>query len=276
MLEIIKEIIVAIFLGIVQGATEFLPISSTVHLGIASKLLGSDLGIYATNIISLGTTVAVIQYFWKDIKALFTQFKNFQMWLQLALATAPIIVMSLLFKDEIESVFRDFRYFGIFLILGALLLAAAEWYHKRKAIDNVNLTTKDYIIIGLFQALAVFPGMSRSGSTLSGGLFIAKARASVVHASFFLSVPAFLLAGVYSLYQLKKASNPPHFLNSVADIGNLSIVSMLIGGGFAYITGIYALRWLIPYLSRHSSKVFIAYRLGLGILLLLSSFLHFF
>jgi undecaprenyl-diphosphatase len=270
--EQLKELLVAILLGAVQGFTEFLPISSTVHVGLASQFLGGDLGIYATNLISLGTTVALIEYFWNDIKHFFaTLFKSPQ-WYQLALATIPIILASLFFSDKIDGVFRNIRYFGIFLIVGAILLGMAELYHKHKQTQSTNLTTFDYAVIGFFQSLAIFPGMSRSGSTLAGGLFIAKDRSTVVRASFWLSVPAFLLAGIYSIYKLIKTSNPPQFLNDVSTISNLSWISIIAGALTAYVVGIFSLRWLIQFLTKHNSFVFIGYRILLGIILILISF----
>jgi undecaprenyl-diphosphatase len=273
LLEQLKELIVSIILGAIQGLTEFLPISSTAHLGIASQLMGKDLGIYATNLISLGTTVAVIEYFWKDIVAFAKNWRNIVQWFQLAIATLPITIVSLIFADKIDKTLRTLTFFGVFLIMGALLLAAAEWYHKHKQTESQTLSTWDYLIIGLFQALAVFPGMSRSGSTLAGGLFIAKDRTTVVRASFWLSVPAFILAGAYSLYKLLKTPYPPQFINSVSDLGNLSWVSIIAGAISAYVVGIFSLRWLIAFLSKQSSSIFIFYRIALGVILILTSLL---
>ena len=272
MLEQLKEILIAIVLGAVQGLTEFLPISSTVHVGIASKLFGGDLGIYATNLISLGTTVALIQYFWKDIKDFFSTLFRSPQWYQLALATLPIVTASLLLSDKIDGIFRNIRYFGIFLLVGAVFLALAEWYYKQKQILSTTLTTRDYSIIGVFQALAIFPGMSRSGSTLAGGLFTLKNRASIIHASFWLSVPAFLLASIYSVYKLVKTPYPPQLLNSITTVSNLSWVSIIAGAVAAYIVGIHSLKWLIPFLTKHTSAVFIVYRIILGLLLIVISF----
>lgn len=271
--EALKEAFVALFLGVVQGVTEFLPISSTVHLGIASKLLGGDIGIYATNIISLGTTVAVIQYFWKDIIEFFKEWKNKILWLQIILATLPIIIATVLFKDSIETGFRTFFYFGIFLILGAGLLLIAEVWNKQKLSNSKSLSLIDYGFIGLFQALALFPGMSRSGSTLAGGLFLAKERATVVRTSFWISVPAFILAGVFSIYELVGSPIQPQVINPVPTLGNLSWVSLALGGISAYYVGLASLRWLIPYLQKQSSYIFIAYRFVVGSLLIIASFL---
>lgn len=264
-IEQFKELIAAIILGAIQGVTEFLPISSTVHLGIASDILGQDLGIYATNLISLGTTVAIIQYFWKDILLFVQGFKNPRQWLEIGLATTPIILTSLLLSKQIEGTFRTMFFFGLFLITGALVLAFAEWYHKKKSSHNTKLSLLDYTIIGLFQALAVFPGMSRSGSTLAGGLLIAKDRATIVKASFWLSVPAFILAGVYSTYKmLQDTAQTPQLINQAVSIQNLSWLSIFVGAVTAYWVGLQALKWLIPYLSKHTSTLFIVYRLIVG------------
>lgn len=268
--EQIKELVIAIFLGALQGVTEFLPISSTAHLGVASQLLanGDDLGIYATNLISLGTTFAVIQYFWKDIVGFIQNWKNLRQWIEIGLATLPIVLASLVFADVVDSTLRTLFFFGVFLIAGALILALAEWYHAQKERYGTTLSYVDYTLVGLFQALAIFPGMSRSGSTLAGGLFLGKDRASVVRASFWLSVPAFILAGIYSLYELLKSPVPPQIINTVTIVSNLSWVSILAGGIAAYFMGIYALRWLIPFLQKYSSKLFIIYRIAVGLLLI--------
>ena len=271
-IEQIKELLVTLLLGALQGITEFLPISSTVHLGVASNLLGGDLGIYATNLISLGTTAAIMQYFWTDIIAFIRGFRNPRQWLEIGLATTPIILTSLVLNKQIEGTFRTIFFFGLFLITGALVLAFAEWYHSKKSSHDTKLSLLDYTIIGLFQALAVFPGMSRSGSTLSGGLLIAKDRATIVKASFWLSVPAFILAGIYSTYKMfQDSSQTPQLINQTVHLQNLSWLSILVGALAAYWVGLKALQWLIPFLSQHTSALFIVYRLVVGTALITAS-----
>lgn len=270
--EAFKEALAAFFLGALQGVTEFLPISSTAHLGIVSQLIGGDIGIYATNIISLGTTVALIQYFWKDIVDFVKNWRQITLWVQIILATIPIALVTLVFKDAIESQFRTLFFFGVFLIAGALLLMAAEYWHHKRATNNTRLMLQDYFALGLFQALALFPGMSRSGSTLAGGLFLAKDRAVVIRASFWISVPAFLLAGAFSIRELLIQAQQPALLNSVATLTNLSWFSLFLGGISAYFVGLQALKWLIPYLQKQSSTIFIVYRIVLGLVLIVFAF----
>jgi undecaprenyl-diphosphatase len=268
----IKEILALLLLGIVQGVSEFLPISSTVHLGLVSRMLGEDIGIFATNILSLGTTLALIQYFWKDILGLMRAKQWYKHMLELSLATLPIVIGYLLIKDYVDRIFREPVYFGIFLISGGLLLLVAEHIfrtrsHSIKNHRDAQYSYQDYLVMGCFQALALLPGMSRSGSTLSGGLLVGKDRIQTIRTSFWISVPAFVLAGLYSIYTLLQQEISPTLVPSTYSLSSPSWISIGLGTFLSYVSGLYALQWLIPFLSRYSSAVFAVYRIILGFIL---------
>lgn len=262
----------AIILGFVQGATEFIPISSTAHLKAVPFFLGwKDPGVAFTAVIQLGSIAAVISYFWADlaqittgmIKAIRTSdYDSQDFWLAVGIAvgTVPILILGLAIKvlvpDFDNSPLRSMTSIAIVSIVMALFLALAEYLGKQKR-DFKDLTAKDGIIMGLAQALAIIPGVSRSGSTLTAGLFNNLDRATAARFSFLLGIPAITIAG---LVELKE------FIGSDAtSAGYLPLIAGLISSTiFSYL----AIAWLIKFLQRRSTWVFIWYRLGFGIFIL--------
>jgi undecaprenyl-diphosphatase len=258
----------AIVLGLVQGLTEFLPISSTAHLRIAPELFGwKDPGAAYSAVIQLGTVAAVLIYFRKDIVTLVAAFfrglarrepfgtlESRLAWFVLV-GTLPVGVCGLAFKKLIENQFRSLYVISGSLIILALILFAVERYasHQRTLAD---MGWKDGIIIGLWQALALIPGSSRSGTTLTGGLSLGFKREDAARYSFLLSIPATTLAGVFELKHLLEATERP------------SALSLWVGTLVAFGSGMAAIAWLLSYLRSRTTLVFVVYRVALGVLLL--------
>jgi len=267
----------AIILGIVQGLTEFLPISSTGHLTLAGKFMGliSDKNpehwTSFIAVIQLGTMLSIFVYFWKDLWNILTEFlqQNLQRRVQyskqstnsklgwmIILGTIPIVVIGLLFKDMIEGALTKNLYVisGSLIVL-AIILAAAEKTAKFKK-DIEDITVLDSILIGLAQAVALIPGSSRSGTTITGGLFLGLKRDVAARFSFLLSVPAVLASG---MLQLKE---------SLAYINYDMAVSMIVATIVSGISGYLAIDFLLKFLKKNTTFVFIYYRIALGILIL--------
>lgn len=297
-----KELIIACFIGLIQGLTEFIPVSSSAHMFLFSKIFtsGNDLGILASNVISLGTTIALFQYFWKEIKILFTRFiqiiadKNERnLFLQnlrddkqkgsldivlagMILATIPIVLVYALFSDFVENVVRSYLWIGWGLIVGSILLAFAEFFYnisKKHEYTSRPFTLKNWLQIGIFQTFSLIPGMSRSGSTLTGGFFTGRNRVEIVKNVFLISIPAFILASLGSLAKIIFVDkNIPLLPSENLTVQNgflqFSALSLIIATLIAYITGLLVLRWLLNYLNKQSNAVFIGYRIILGILIL--------
>ena len=258
----------AIVLGIVQGLTEFLPISSTAHLKIVPKLLGwEDPGAAYSAVIQLGTVFAVLVYFAKDLVRLTKAFvtgliarapfgtEDSRLAWFVGLGTIPIGIIGLLFKKSIEGSLRSLYVIAASLIILAVVLFVIERVatHKRTLAD---MTLKDGIIIGLWQALALIPGSSRSGTTITGGLSRGFSREAAARYSFLLSIPATTLAGVFELKHLLEAVERP------------STMALIVGTVVSFVTGMAAIAGLLSFLRSRSMLVFVIYRIALGSLLL--------
>ena len=262
----------AIMLGMVQGLTEFLPISSTAHLKAVPVALGwGDPGVTFTAVIQLGSIAAVLWYFWADLTAITLGIikafrksdyhsQEWRMGLGIAWGTVPIVICGLLLQvlvpDLDNSPMRSMTTIAIASIIMATLLALAEigGTHKR---DFEHLTVKDGILMGLAQTLALIPGVSRSGSTITAGLFMDLERATAARFSFLLGIPAITLAGLVELQEVFATGvNPGELLYL-----GVGVISSAV---FSYL----AIAWLIKYLQRQDTWVFVWYRLAFGILIL--------
>lgn len=266
------NILQAIVLGIVQGLTEFLPISSSAHLKVVPIALGwDDPGVAYTAIIQLGSIVAVLWYFWKDLTNItigaFKAITNsdydsqeFQMALGIGLGTIPIIFFGLLIKvfvkDFDNSPLRSLGAIATASIVMSLLLAIAEKTGKRHRTYE-KLDVKDGILMGFAQAMALIPGVSRSGSTLTAGLFMGLERPAAARFSFLLGIPAITLAG---LVELKGA-----FGAGVTDAG---IVALIVGTISAFVFSYASIAWLLKFLQTQNTWVFVWYRLAFGVAIL--------
>jgi undecaprenyl-diphosphatase len=245
-------------LGIIQGLTEFIPVSSTAHLLITQKLLNipaSDAMFSFLVIVQLGTIVSLIVFYWKDLLGLVKAFfakpfstqENKLAW-YIVIATIPALLAGYLLKDAVEALFKQpMLEASIRLFSAAILLTLAEWLTK-KSRNLDSMTWLDALIVGLFQIVAVFPGASRSGSTISGGMFRGFDRPSAARFAFLMSVPVMLAAGGYQMLDVIKMPNLSEFLPLLA-----------VGFVTAAIVGWFAIKWLIDYLSNRSLYVFAIY-----------------
>lgn len=264
----------AIILGVIEGITEFLPISSTGHLTIAEKMLGysiSDSSITAfTAIIQSGAVLATVVYFWKDISRVLTAWirglfvnkyrknSDYKYGWAIIIGSIPIAIVGILFKDEIETVLRSLWFVAIALILWSLVM----WWADKKAKQNLHeedITWRDTLAVGIAQCLALIPGVSRSGATMSAGLLRNFDRVAVTKLSFFLSIPALSAAGILQIMSKHSAIG--------ASVGwTATIIATLISFVVAYIS----VAWLLKFVAKHDYSVFIWYRVIVGVLLLIA------
>lgn len=253
----------SIILGIVQGLTEFLPISSSAHLVLAPKLLGwqnllhqNPIQISFDVVLHLGSLLALLVYFRKDILSLITERseQNNKLLLFLVIGTIPAVIAGVLFNGFFEELFGSTSKTAFLLIITGLIIFTAESLAKLKRGINI-INTKDSLIIGLAQALAIAPGISRSGATISAGLMLGFKREDAAHFSFLLAIPAVLGAFIFSLNDAGLAN-----MLNVAFLGGL--VSSF---AFSYI----AIKFLLGYLQRRSLKIFAAYCVIAGVAFLI-------
>jgi undecaprenyl-diphosphatase len=259
----------AIILGLVQGLTEFLPVSSSAHLRILGEFLPSaqDPGAAFTAITQLGTEAAVVLFFWRDIVRIVGHWFQALLgriprndpdakvgWL-IIIGTIPIVVLGLLFQDQIETVFRSLWLTAVTLIVFGILLGIADWVgaKRRKLTD---LTVGHGILYGLAQALALIPGVSRSGGTITMGLFLGYERAAAARYAFLLAIPAVFGSG---FYQLIKSWDEP----AVFTLGETAIATAV-----AFFVALGIIAFLMSWISKHSFLPFVIYRLLLGGLLI--------
>ena len=271
------SILESIILGIVQGLSEFLPISSSAHLTIAGKLMNvvpkdhPEFWTAFIAVIQLGTLVSIVIYFSKDIINITNDFfrDNFKLKLKygeqslnsklgwmIAVGTIPIVIAGLMMKELIEgSITKNLYLISISLIVFAVILAVAE----KAAEHNRNigeLRLADSLLIGIAQALALIPGASRSGTTITGGLFVGLKRSDAARFSFLLSIPAVFASGLLELYSALKYIDASMMLNfAVATVASA-------------VSGYIAIDFLIKYLKKHSTYIFVYYRVILGILII--------
>jgi len=262
----------AILLGAIEGFTEFLPISSTGHLTILERVLGhstDDPDITAfTAIIQVGAVAATLVFLRRDIVRIGRAWlrglrapaergeRDYRFGWAVLLGSLPIIVVGLAFKDEIETTLRSLWFVGTALILwsGVMWFADSRATQERHESD---VTWRDTLIIGIVQCLALVPGVSRSGATMSAGLLRGIDRVAVTRLSFFLSIPALTGAGILQTID--------EFDNISAGVGwGPTIVATLV----SFVVALAAIAWLLRYIARHTYSIFIVYRVGLGTLVL--------
>jgi undecaprenyl-diphosphatase len=254
-------------LGIIQGLTEFIPISSTAHLLIGQKLLGipsSDAVFSFLVIVQLGTILSLVIYFWKDLLELVKAFfakpfstqENKLAW-YIIIATIPALLAGYLLKSAVEALFKTpLLEASIRLLITAIVLALAEWLGKQSH-KLEKMTWLDALIIGIAQVIAVFPGASRSGTTISAGMACDLDRPSAARFAFLMSIPVMLAAGGYQSLDLLKMSGISSFLPILAT-----------GFIVAAIVGWFAVKWLLGYLGKHTLYLFAAYCAVIGLICL--------
>ena len=270
------DLLQAIVLGIVQGLTEFLPISSSGHLRIVPAFAGwDDPGAAFTAVIQLGTMAAVVLYFRHDLLRIVRAWLgslrdperrgelDARLGWYLIIATIPISILGLAFKDQIENGARDLYIIGTTLIvLGLVLLFAERVASRDRAI--VTITRRDAIVIGCAQALALIPGVSRSGATITAGLFLGFDRVAAARFSFLLSIPAVVLSGLFELKGVVDGS-----AEGAVGIGPTAVATLL-----AFVTGYAAIAFLLKFLTTHTTGVFVTYRVVLGAAVLVLAGTH--
>lgn len=263
------DLLRSVILGIVQGLTEFLPISSSAHLAIVPQLLGwEDPGAAYTAVVQIGTELAVILYFWRDIwtigsgwvRGVFSaearRAPEWRMGWFIIIGSLPIVVLGLLLEDLIDREFRNLWFIGSMLIILGLVLGLAEKI-GRKTKPIGDLSTRDAILLGLAQACALVPGVSRSGATISMGLFLGYERQAATRYAFLLAIPAVVGAGVYKLKDIPGGENA------------YGIGPTIVGTVVSFVVGLAVIHWLLQYVSNHSYKPFVIYRVALGSLVLI-------
>lgn len=263
----------AVILGIVEGITEFLPVSSTGHLTIVEKLMGmkiDDPSVVAfTAVIQIGAILAAVIYFWSDIWRVLRAWWRGLWWKRarrsfdykygwaIIIGSIPIAVVGLLFKHEVETVLRSLWFVAIGLVGWSLVM----WLADNRAIKNKRNETeaswKDTLMIGVGQCLSLIPGISRSGATISVGLLRGFDRVTVTKLSFFLGIPALVAAGLLETIT--------EYKNITGGIGwGMTIIATIV----SFVVGYISIAWLLKFVASNDFRVFIWYRVGLGILMI--------
>lgn len=258
----------AVVLGTVQGLTEFLPISSSAHLRIVPALFGwDDPGAAFTAVIQLGTTAAVLLYFWRDIFRIIGNWArslvrpelrgelDARLGWYIGLGTIPIVLAGVAFQNEIEDSFRDLRLIGLSLIVFGLILLVADLVGSRRR-ELRRLRLRDGLLIGCAQTLALIPGVSRSGATITAALFLGFTREAAARFSFLLSIPAVVLSGLYEA-------------RDIGHQGGVDVLPTAVATVLAFVTGYASIAWLLRFLTTHTMKGFVVYRVLLGSLVLI-------
>lgn len=263
------EWLVAAVLGIVQALTEFLPISSSAHVRIVGEWLlpGRDPGAFFTAIIQIGTELAVVVYFWRDIVSIISKWclalvgrhdrrdPEVRLGWLIIVGSIPIVILGLLFQDYIETTFRSLWITATMLIVFGLIIGLADWVGKKQYTIE-DMTWGQGIVYGFAQALALIPGVSRSGGTIMAGRFMGFDRPAAARYSFLLAIPAVLGSGFYGI------------------VKSLGDTEMVLGWGptilatvIAFCLGLAVIHWFLRYIQTKSFAIFVWYRVALGILL---------
>lgn len=266
-------LIKALILGIVQGLTEFLPVSSSAHLIIFPKLLGwEEQSLSFDTTLHLGTLFALLVVFWKDIFSIINSFINdakkhktstnhysseSMLGLKIIIATIPVSLVGFFLGDFLENFFRNLWYVVLFLLIGTFIMFIAEKKFKKRMLVKDEISISKSFNVGLFQALALLPGISRSGSTISGGMIFGLSRKEATRFSFLLSIPAVFAAGISQLF-----SSFDYF--NMADFA-----PMVVGFISSSLVGLFAIKFMLKFVRNNKLYPFIYYRLGLALFLII-------
>lgn len=261
------NILDSIILGIVQGLTEFLPISSSGHLILTREILGEQdfYGLAYDAVLQFATTIAIIVYFKKDIYNLIKVFfkiiqkkethkKDVILFYSILVGTIPALLIGLFLEDYMDTIFRNSLLVVITLLLGSLVMLFAEKFSKKISVKQ-ELSIKKSVLIGFFQSLALIPGMSRSGMTISGGLFLGLNREESTRFAFLLAFPILIGSGLKKVFDLYKEG-------LIIEIGS----AIIVGSITAFIVGLLAIHFLINYLKKNTLLIFVWYRIILAII----------
>lgn len=260
------SILEAIILGLVQGLTEFIPVSSSGHLVFLHEWFGTSEGGLTFDVaLHIGTLGALLLHFHKDILLLVKGVLGKNQYTRIAwfiaLATIPAVIFGMLLKDSAETVFRSSRLVALNLIIFAFFMLAAEWYaarYRRKTDELHQMTLGQALAIGAAQALAIIPGVSRSGSTITAGLFAGLGRVAATRFSFLLGIPVMVGAIIKVLSE-----------DQAVQLISSELTLFAIGMVTALLSGVVAIRFLLRFLAKHTLAVFAYYRIVLGLVVLL-------
>lgn len=261
----------AILLGLIQGLTEFIPVSSSGHLVIAHEWLGVTANGLAFDVaLHIGTLLALVIYFHKDIwqitKAVFVKSELTKLAHALIIATIPAVITGVLLESAAESAFRSVKLVAVNFIIVSILMLAAEWWYKNKVPKKTELIKtkpKQALAMGLAQAAAIIPGISRSGSTILTGLFVGLDRVAATRFSFLLGIP--ITAGA-----ILKVLSEGSTLQTISSEKDIFLVGILT----AFASGLVAIVFMLRYLAKHTLSIFAYYRLAVGALILLLVFIR--
>jgi undecaprenyl-diphosphatase len=251
----------AIIIAIIEGLTEFLPISSTAHMKFANPLIGEGESPFREMfevVIQLAAILSVVVLYWKK----FLDFKRISFYIKLIIALIPAVVFGVLLKHQIDAALGSLIFIACVMIAGGIVLLFIDGFFKNPVVfDDSQISNKKAFVIGCFQVLSIiFPGLSRSAATIIGGLSQRLDRSTAAEFSFFLAVPTMLAASVKTLYDVHK-TNPEVLAKD-------NLTTLLIGSVVAFIVALLAIRFFIGYLQKHGFKLFGYYRIILGIIVL--------
>ncbi|MFN5544819.1 MAG: undecaprenyl-diphosphate phosphatase [Bacteroidota bacterium] len=256
-------IVEAVVLAVVEGITEYLPISSTGHMIIASSLMGiasDDFVKMFTVAIQFGAILSVIVLYWKKF------LQSFNFYLKLLVAFIPAALFGKLFDDQIDALLENVIAVAIALLAGGVVLLFIDRWLNDERDSNDELTYGKVLRIGFFQVIAMIPGISRSAATIIGGLTQKLSRKAAAEFSFFLAVPTMFAATVYKMYK---------FIDQGNNIGNEQITLLVIGNIVAFIVAMLAIKGFIAYLTKHGFRIFGWYRIALALIILIRYFLDY-
>jgi undecaprenyl-diphosphatase len=265
----------ALVLGVVQGLTEFLPISSSGHLVIFPEVFGWDRqSLVFDTTLHLATSLSLLVFFWKDIVSISTAFFNYVLkkkssvrsysreallGLKILVASIPVGIIGFFFEDYFENIFRGLSSVIVFLILGSLLMYFAEGSLKKRLMVKDELSFLKSFKVGLFQVLSLMPGVSRSGSTISGGMIFGLSRKEAARFSFLVSIPVVMGAGIYKL------------ITSLEYFNSADLTSVFVGFGSSFLVGIFSINFMLRFVRNNKLYPFIFYRMSLAFLLIILS-----
>lgn len=264
-------ILQAIIIAIVEGLTEYLPISSTAHMGFVAALMGMEESEYLKMFqisIQFGAILAVVVLYWKK----FFDFSNLTFYTKLIIAVIPALVLGFLFDDQIEAVLGNQIAISSVLILGGIVLIFIDrWFTNPKYTDEKQISNKTAFLIGFWQCLAMMPGTSRSAASIIGGMVQGLSRKAAAEFSFFLAVPTMAAATTYSVFLKTWGKGTPNAMKGYTMIlqDNEHIILFLIGNVVAFLVAIAAIKFFISVLTRYGFKMWGWYRIIIGLLLLI-------
>lgn len=260
----------AIIIAIIEGLTEYLPISSTAHMGFTAALMGLQesefLKMFQVSI-QFGAILSIVVLYWKK----FFDFSNFNFYIKLMIAVIPALALGYLFDDKIEAVLGNHIAISMVLILGGVVLIFVDrWFKNPKVLDEKQISNKTALTIGFWQCLAMMPGTSRSAASIIGGMTQGLSRKASAEFSFFLAVPTMAAVTVYSIFVKTWGKGTPNEMKGYEMIlqDNHHIVLFLVGNVIAFVVAMIAVKFFIAVLTKFGFKAWGWYRIVIGLVLL--------